>query len=443
MTIRRIREYRIGGRSGFTLIELAIVLAVTSLLTAGLWRMMSSGNTQLRDQAAADQQKELLNAVRGYLASDVGQTRLYVAASKFAIDLDAGGLDAGFASYRPAGFSSGTTNSYGQVYQVRVAKTPVTANTRPTSYSFMIKTVNGAAGESIADTSGGRISSMIGNDGGFVYTTSVCGTGGAVACGAFGSWSSPPTTDYGFVNTAGGQVASRTFVGASAEMNTPWLARLNMDASSASIHELNTIHTTLSMDGNTIYGTTSSDFGGAIEKLETLNLENDDGAALTVNHSTGCSKNQPTDDQDFSNGGCPNIAQFNGDVAVVGLLSATKLYAQQFVYDPSDRRLKHDIKPLTGMLDKFSQIKGYSFRMNQGNDKKFGVIAQELETVFPSLVHEIGDGYKGVDYLGLIGPLVAAVNELKQQNADLKVIVERQGQEIQKIKTKTKTSKAN
>ena len=45
---RKIKN-RTDKRRGFTLIELAIVLAVASLLFAGLWRLMASGNTQLRD----------------------------------------------------------------------------------------------------------------------------------------------------------------------------------------------------------------------------------------------------------------------------------------------------------------------------------------------------------------------------------------------------------
>lgn len=439
MLLRKIREYRLGGRAGFTLIELAIVLAVTSLLTAGLWRMMSSGNTQLRDQAAADQHKQLINAVRAYLASSAGQTRLTAASGPFAINLNAAGADAAFASYRPAGFTAATTNAYGQLYQVRVAKEPATAGVVPTSYRFMIKTINGAAGESIPDTSGGRISSMIGSDGGFVYAASVCGAPNVTACGAFGTWSSVPTsaTEFAYPSVTGGQIASRTFVGSSAELQAPWLARLDMDAGSSSVHELNTIHTDISLDDNVLLGSDTATYGGSIEKLENLQVEGND-AVLTVANDRGCTKNQPTDINGTDGLPCPDIAKFTGDVNIDGLLKARKLYAMQFVYDASDIRLKHDIMPLTGVLDKMATLKGYSFRMNRGNDKKFGVIAQDLEKVYPELVQEVGDGFKGVDYIGLIGPLVAAVNELREQNAALKVELDRQAEELKQLKPKEK-----
>jgi hypothetical protein len=41
-----------------------------------------------------------------------------------------------------------------------------------------------------------------------------------------------------------------------------------------------------------------------------------------------------------------------------------------------------------------------------------GVIAQEVEEVFPDLVVTGKDGHKRVDYIGLIGPLIEAVKEL-------------------------------
>src|SRR4051794_5936618 len=41
-----------------------------------------------------------------------------------------------------------------------------------------------------------------------------------------------------------------------------------------------------------------------------------------------------------------------------------------------------------------------------------GVLAQELERVFPELVTTRPDGFKQVHYAGLIGPLIEAVREL-------------------------------
>ena len=48
-----------------------------------------------------------------------------------------------------------------------------------------------------------------------------------------------------------------------------------------------------------------------------------------------------------------------------------------------------------------------------------GVIAQELEKVFPELVHTDEQGRKKVDYVGLIGPLIEAVKELDARVSQL------------------------
>jgi hypothetical protein len=44
-----------------------------------------------------------------------------------------------------------------------------------------------------------------------------------------------------------------------------------------------------------------------------------------------------------------------------------------------------------------------------------GVLAQEVERVFPELVETGADGIKRVNYLGLIGPLIEAVKELDER----------------------------
>ena len=44
-----------------------------------------------------------------------------------------------------------------------------------------------------------------------------------------------------------------------------------------------------------------------------------------------------------------------------------------------------------------------------------GVVAQDVEKVFPELVTTGRDGYKRVNYVGLIGPLIEAVKELDER----------------------------
>ena len=70
------------------------------------------------------------------------------------------------------------------------------------------------------------------------------------------------------------------------------------------------------------------------------------------------------------------------------------------VWQSSDERLKDNIKPIEGTLDKVSQISGNTFDWNEEKQniykgKDYGVISQqEIEKVSPELVDTRDDGYK-------------------------------------------------
>ncbi|MBN8521739.1 MAG: tail fiber domain-containing protein [Alphaproteobacteria bacterium] len=91
--------------------------------------------------------------------------------------------------------------------------------------------------------------------------------------------------------------------------------------------------------------------------------------------------------------------------------------------DWSDIRLKEDIKPIDGALDKLLTLKGVSFewkdeKRRKTDGKQIGLIAQDVEKVFPEVVHEsTGDkGYKSLSYQYLVGPIIEGMRELKTQN---------------------------
>ena len=98
------------------------------------------------------------------------------------------------------------------------------------------------------------------------------------------------------------------------------------------------------------------------------------------------------------------------------------------ITDVSDMRLKDNITPLNtrgSMLDKLDQIGTYSFTMKDDTEGQveFGVMAQEINKVFPELVKvddSTADKYMSVNYVGMIAPLIEASKELKAENEDLK-----------------------
>ena len=95
----------------------------------------------------------------------------------------------------------------------------------------------------------------------------------------------------------------------------------------------------------------------------------------------------------------------------------------------SDIRVKANIEPIHGALDKLAQINGVTYTRTDLDDKERrygGVIAQEIEAVLPEAVFDNGDK-KAVDYNATIGLLIEAVKEQQAQILELKL-------EIQQLK---------
>ena len=105
----------------------------------------------------------------------------------------------------------------------------------------------------------------------------------------------------------------------------------------------------------------------------------------------------------------------NGDATLAGTLT-----------ESSDRRLKKDIVSLSGSLTSLLKVRGVHYRWNnlKPHDTmslQTGFVAQEIEAIFPELVKEDAEGFKSVNYIGLIPHLVEAIKVLKAENQALKV----------------------
>lgn len=104
-----------------------------------------------------------------------------------------------------------------------------------------------------------------------------------------------------------------------------------------------------------------------------------------------------------------------------GLIRATN---DVVAYYSSDERLKDNITPIENALDKVSKLGGYEFDWNDKQDvyegHDIGVIAQEVEAVFPELVTDRDNGFKAVKYEKLVPTLIEAIKELKAEVEYLK-----------------------
>ena len=85
-------------------------------------------------------------------------------------------------------------------------------------------------------------------------------------------------------------------------------------------------------------------------------------------------------------------------------------------------KLKKNIGPISNALENLLSLRGISFDWKDeamGNKQELGVIAQEVEPVFPQLVSTIGDS-KLVDYAKFVPVLIEAIRELREEVRTLK-----------------------
>ncbi len=94
----------------------------------------------------------------------------------------------------------------------------------------------------------------------------------------------------------------------------------------------------------------------------------------------------------------------------------------------SDSRLKKDITLLQQSLEKITQLSGYHYywKNGQGDDRlQTGVLAQEVQKLFPELVTENKEGILAVNYSGLIPVMIESIKEQQKQIDVLTKLVEK------------------
>lgn len=141
---------------------------------------------------------------------------------------------------------------------------------------------------------------------------------------------------------------------------------------------------------------------------------------------------------DWSTGGSSGTGPNWGGFFVGDVYSTTSYFG-------SDRKLKQDIKPMTRSLDKIMLLKPstYTFKTDEFKGlslpkrAQMGLIAQDLEEVFPELVKEsglpgrdekgmvtaTGQTFKSVNYIGLIPVLISAMQEQQQQINEQRALI--------------------
>jgi len=449
----RRRSSRIS-EAGFTLVELAIVLGVLGILVAGLFQLTSASNRQVQDQVTAQQLQQYLKVSRAYLVANldssgnIGGAFPVVTAINTAYDITTAVQS--FRTGALAGSGLATISPQGFTYTV-VLRRLANITVGVTNYPMFSVGIFASGAGNFSRVSMGTVASLVGAEGGAVYTagTGSCGAGpniltafGAVcvpaanfAVGAFSPTTERPAA-LSFISTlelgsSVSQFLSRVDVPGQPQMTTM----------SANLHIAGTNNLVMDSTGAIqMAGGSISDTAGNLLISDTVAMGTNDIISvrnITATGNVAAPSISALGSMTWTNGvnmvpqttasGLPGVFINNA------LTVQSEVRAGSFIYD-SDRRLKRDIAPLADPLAKLLTIKGVSYTMAADGKKRVGVIAQDVEAVYPELISENAEGMKGVDYGALVGPLIESIRILDQQNKELRTRVE-------KLETKQSRSK--
>jgi hypothetical protein len=93
----------------------------------------------------------------------------------------------------------------------------------------------------------------------------------------------------------------------------------------------------------------------------------------------------------------------------------------------SDKRFKDHIERIPNALEKILSLEGvfYHFKSDEFPERKFsnrremGVIAQDVEKIFPEVITKDKDGFRSVAYSMLIAPIIEAIKEMQASMMNL------------------------
>ena len=115
--------------------------------------------------------------------------------------------------------------------------------------------------------------------------------------------------------------------------------------------------------------------------------------------------------------GTTTAATFSGaNVTFAGTLASGAITSSGDVTAFSSIALKDDVRTIDNALNKVADMRGVYF--TKDGEAGTGVIAEEVETVLPEVVHNYE--YKSVAYGNIVGVLIEAIKELKEEVTSLK-----------------------
>ncbi|NEQ78914.1 MAG: tail fiber domain-containing protein [Moorea sp. SIO2I5] len=152
--------------------------------------------------------------------------------------------------------------------------------------------------------------------------------------------------------------------------------------------------------------------------------------------------NDPKDHIVLKTSGAVGIGKVPNTEGGVKLDVEGKIRTTDGVLTTSDATLKENVKPLKNGLKKILGLRGVSYQwkdeQNATGETQIGLVAQEVEEVFPELVSTDSQGMKSLSYSKLIAPLIEAIKEQNKKISELAKQVKQQQTKITQLQALNK-----
>ena len=146
-------------------------------------------------------------------------------------------------------------------------------------------------------------------------------------------------------------------------------------------------------------------------------LDTGDGSVALKDDGTQFGKLTNTSGNLIISSGNTTAATFSGaNVTFAGTLASGAITSSGDVTAFSDMNLKSDIRTIDNALNRVCDLRGVFF--TKDGEAGTGVIAQEIENILPEVVKD-GE-YKSVAYGNIVGVLIEAIKELRNEVKSLK-----------------------
>ena len=105
------------------------------------------------------------------------------------------------------------------------------------------------------------------------------------------------------------------------------------------------------------------------------------------------------------------------------LIVKNNLYVLGHIFNPSDVKLKEEIEPISdSKIENLFDLEPVEYKLKSDIKKKkhYGLIAQDVEKLYPELISDSNLGFKSVNYMELIPLLLLKMKNMQKEIDELK-----------------------